>query len=205
MMSPFCTHVADLHQRTLVDAGGLVGALELLQAVDVDARLGGIGLFRRADDDTGRVDLIDDAGAARRDGGAGVARHHVFQAGADERRFRPQQRHGLTLHVRAHERAVGVVVLEERHERRGHGHELLGRHVDELDLVRRRHHEVAALAAGDQFVGDAAAAVDRRVGLGDGVLRLFHRRQIDHLVGDVLVRRTLRYGLSMKPYLFTRA
>ena len=159
----------------------------LLQAVDVDARLGRIGFFRGADDDTGGVDLIDDAGAARRDGGAGIARHHFFHAGADQRRLRPQQRHGLALHVGAHQRAVGVVVLEERHERRGHRHQLLGRHVDELDLVGRRHHEVAALAAGDQLVDDAVAAVDRRVGLGDGVLRLFHRREIDDLVGDVLV------------------
>ena len=197
--------VAHLHQRLLRDAGRLVGALELLQAIDVDARLGGIGLFRRADDDTRRIDLIDDAGTARRDGGAGVACDHVLKPVPTSGASGLQQRHGLTLHVRAHQRAVGVVVLEERHERRGHGHELLRRHVDELDLVRRRHDEVSALAAGHQFVGDAVAAVDRRVGLGDGVLRLFHRREIDDLVRDVLVRRRLRYGLSMKPYLFTRA
>ena len=114
MMSPFAHLVAHLHQRTLVDAGVLVGALELQQAIDVDARLGRIVLFRRADDDTGRVHLIDDAGAACRDGSAGVTRDHVFHAGADERRFGAQQRHGLALHVRAHQRAVGVVVLEER-------------------------------------------------------------------------------------------
>ena len=39
MMSPFFDLVAHLHQRTLVDAGVLVRALELQQAVDVDARL----------------------------------------------------------------------------------------------------------------------------------------------------------------------
>ena len=37
-------HVADLHQRALVDAGVLVRALELLQRVDVDARLAGLDL-----------------------------------------------------------------------------------------------------------------------------------------------------------------
>jgi hypothetical protein len=31
-----------------------------------------------------------------------------------------EQRHGLALHVRTHEGAVGVVVLEEGNERRGH-------------------------------------------------------------------------------------
>ena len=62
--------VADLHQRPLVDAGVLVRTLELAQPVDIDARLRGIGLFRRADNDTRCVDLVDDAGAARRDRGA---------------------------------------------------------------------------------------------------------------------------------------
>ena len=155
--------------------------------IDVDARLGRIGFFGRANDDTGRVDLIDDARAACADRGAGVARHDFFHAGADERRFGTQKRNGLALHVRAHERAVGVVVLEERHERCGHGNKLFRRNVDELDLIRRRHQEVAVLTARHEFVDDAIAAVDRRVGLGDCVLRLFHRGQIHDLVGQVLV------------------
>src|SRR5262249_40225217 len=54
--------IAHLHQRTLVDAGVLVRALELHQPVDVDARLGRVGFLRRAHDDAGGVDLIDDAG-----------------------------------------------------------------------------------------------------------------------------------------------
>jgi hypothetical protein len=95
----------------------------LLQTIDVDARLGGIGFFRGADDDTGRVHLIDDARTAGGDGAAGVAGNHFFHAGADERRFGAQQRHGLTLHVRTHQRAVRVVVLEERHQRRGDRHQ----------------------------------------------------------------------------------
>ena len=70
MMSPLFRHVADGNQRTLVDAGGLVRTLELLQAVDIDAGLGGIDLFGGADNDTGRVHLVDDALAAGDDRGA---------------------------------------------------------------------------------------------------------------------------------------
>ena len=62
-------------------------------------------------------------------------------------RLRLQERHGLPLHVGAHERAVGVVVLEERDEGGRHRHQLLGRHVHEVDLFGRHHPEVAALAA----------------------------------------------------------
>src|SRR5690606_26300645 len=63
-------HVADLHQRALVDAGRLVRALELLQVVDVDARVAGIDFAARTDDDAGRVDLVDHAGAGRGNRGA---------------------------------------------------------------------------------------------------------------------------------------
>ena len=71
------------------------------------------------DDDAGRVDLLDHAVAPRHDGDARVARDDPLHAGADERRVGAQQRHRLALHVRAHEGAVGVVVLEERDQRRG--------------------------------------------------------------------------------------
>ena len=71
------------------------------------------------DDDPVGVD-VDDAcprSSARIDV-AGVDRGAVLEAGADERRLRDHQRHGLPLHVRAHQRAVRVVVLEERDQRR---------------------------------------------------------------------------------------
>src|SRR5690606_32151973 len=100
--------IAHAHQRTLVDAGVLVGTLELAQVVDVDARLRGIDLFRRANDDTRRIHLVDDARTAGADRSATVARHDLFHAGPDERCFRADERHGLTLHVRTHERAVRV-------------------------------------------------------------------------------------------------
>ena len=182
MISPSLHRVADLHQRTLRDAGRLVGALELLQPVDVDARPRGVALLGRAHDDTRRVDLVDDAGAARRDRGAGIARHDRLHAGADERRLGAHQRHRLPLHVGAHERAVGVVVLEERDERRGHRNELLRRHVHQVDLLARDQRHVAGMPADHQIVDEAALLVERRVRLRDGVLRLLHGREVDDLV-----------------------
>ncbi len=187
MMSPFFDLIAHLHQRTLVDAGVLVRALELHQPVDVDAGLGRIRLVGGADHDTGGVDLVDHAGAARGDRRAGIAGHHALHAGADERRFGMHQRHRLALHVRAHERAVGVVVLEERDQRRGDRNELLRRHVHEVHLVGRNELHVAGMAHDHEIVGEAAARVDGGVGLRDRVAPLLHRREIDHLVGDAAV------------------
>ncbi len=49
-----------------------------------------------------------------------------------------EQRHCLALHVRAHQRAVGVVVLEERDHRRRDGPDLRRGDVHEVDLLRAR-------------------------------------------------------------------
>ena len=134
--------VAARDDRLLVEASVLVRALELGQVVDVG--LGrqriALALRRRAHDDARRVDDLDDAVAARDHAHAGVAGDAALDARADERRARADERHGLALHVRAHERAVRVVVLEERDERGGDRHHLVRRHVHELDLVGRRHH-----------------------------------------------------------------
>ena len=122
--------VAHLHQRPLVDAGVLVRALELLQPVDVDHAVGARRVVGHPHDDARAVDLVDHAGPLGGDGGTAVAGDHALHAGADERRRRLQQRHRLALHVRAHQRPVGVVVLEERDQRRGDRDQLLGRDVD---------------------------------------------------------------------------
>ena len=73
-----------------------------------------------------------------------------------------QERHGLPLHVGAHERAVGVVVLEERDQRGRDRNELLRRHVHVLDFVGR--HEADLAAAGPHehtLVEEVALLVDR--------------------------------------------
>ena len=66
----------------------------------------------------------------------------------DEGRLADQERHRLALHVRAHERAVGVVVLEERDEGRRRADQLDRRDVHVVHLLGRNQGELA-LAAGE--------------------------------------------------------
>ena len=94
---------------------------------------------------------------ARHDDLAGVARGALLHAGADDRRLGLEERHRLALHVRAHQGAVGVVVLEERDERRRDRDDLLGRHVHVLDLVRARLGEGVAVARRDPLGEEVAA------------------------------------------------
>ncbi len=99
-----------------------------------------------------------------------VARDLAFQSGADERRFGNDQRHALALHVRTHERAVGVVVFEKRNQPGGHRDELLRRHIHVVDLGRLHFEEVAAIAHGNFLAREMAAAIHRRVGLRDEIV-----------------------------------
>src|SRR5215471_6663432 len=170
----FVYTLAHPHNRLLIDAGVLVAALELRHGVDVSAHLLAgsriVGLALDPDDDALAVDEVDDAGSPGDDDRARIARRDVLHARADKRRTRTEQRHGLALHVRSHQRAVRVVVLEERNQRRGHRDELLGRDVDELHVVARRQDEVAGLARVHALLDELSVAVDFRVRLRDDVL-----------------------------------
>ena len=122
--------VAEADDRLLVDQRALVRAHELRQVVGVLAVL-------RLDGDPLGVDVGDLAGVAGEHDVAGVDRGAVLDARADERRLADHQRHRLPLHVRAHQRAVGVVVLEERDQRGPDRDDLRRRDVHVLDLLRR--------------------------------------------------------------------
>jgi hypothetical protein len=115
-----------------------------------------------------------------------------------------QQRHGLTLHVGAHERAVGVVVLEERDERRGDRDDLLRRHVHVVDLVRVDVRDLAARARTSTFSSRNVPCRRRGVRLRDDVAVLVVGREVLDLVGGAR-SSTLRYGVSMKPNRLMRA
>ena len=116
-----------------------------------------------------------------------------LEAGADDGRVAAQKRHRLALHVRAHEGAVGVVVLEERDERRGHGHELLRADVHVVDPVALDGDEVASGPGDHPIVDQEAPVVDPGVGLGDDVLLLLPGRQVES-VGLGVDQQLLRLG-----------
>ena len=119
---------------------------------------------------------------------ARVDRRAALHAGAHEGGVGLEQRHGLAHHVRAHERAVGVVVLEEGDQGRGHGPDLVRRHVHEVHVLGQRERElVVARAAGHLRPHEAALRVQLGVGLGDGVRLLLVGVEVDDLVRDLAV------------------
>ena len=146
------------------------------------------------DDDDVAGDVDDGAVGLGQDHLTCVAGRTALDAGADERRGRPQERDGLALHVGAHERAVGVVVLEERDERGRHRHDLLRRHVHVVDLGRRHERELATTGAHEHaVVEEPALVVDVGVRLRDDVAVLVVGREVLDLVeGDAVLDPAVR-------------
>ena len=143
---------------------------------------------RAVDDDLLGVDVGDGALAAGDRDVAGVDGGAALDAGTDHRRIGDEQGHRLALHVRAHQRPVGVVVLEERDHRRGHRPDLLRRDVDEIDLPGPDGDVLTGLGAAEDLVaGEVPVVIDRRVRLGDDLLLLLVGVDADHLAGELAV------------------
>jgi len=180
-----------------------------VQAVALATRLGVLH------GDGASIHLGDDAVFLGDHHVGGVACGPGLDSGADERGLGTHQRHGLLLHVGAHERTVGVIVLEERNEGGADRHDLLRRHVHQLNLgglhqldggggteehvalqlqpevLQRR--GLRRAAHQHTLVEEGAVFVEPGVGLGDGV-ELFlisgepHDLAGGHAVGDLAVR-----------------
>ena len=123
--------------------------------------------------------MVHDAVAAADDHRARIARRDAFHARADQRSFSADQRHGLALHVRTHERAVRVVILEEWNQAGRNRDKLFRRNVDVVHFLALLQDEVSGLPAIHQFGRDAAALVERSVSLRDNVAVLFPRRKVE--------------------------
>ncbi len=79
-----------------------------------------------------------------------------------------QERHRLALHVRAHQCAVGVIVLKERNHRGGHRPQLARRHVHVVDLVGLHEFDFATLATNQNAIfGHRAVVLQWRICLCD--------------------------------------
>ncbi len=172
-------HVALEDDGALVDAGALVGAVVLAQGVDPARAVRLLHHHRVADH------ADDFAVVPGRHHLAGIDRGLVFHAGADDGCIGAHQRHGLALHVGTHQRAIGVVVLQEGNQRRRDAHDLLGRHVHVAQLVGLGELEGFPTTGRRARVAELADRVHRRRRLRNGRLLVFVGGQEDHVAADI--------------------
>ena len=133
--------------RTQIDRRTLVGLAEFRDSIFFYGRfeadefffLGTIVTYtyRRG------VDKFYNSGALGRNLGTRVADKLTFEAGSHDRSFGAQKRYSLAHHVRAHQRTVGIIVLQERNQRSG----------DRSNLRRRYVHKRHFVGSDDREVG----------------------------------------------------
>ena len=174
-LDDFLTYVDD---RLLIDAGAVVGSLELLQFVNVYVAVASF------DYDPGSVHLFYYAVVLSNDHNAGVVSYLVLHARSDDRSLRTQERNCLTLHVGTHQRTRRIVVFEERYERCRNGYELLGRNVHIVDDTLVHRTDVFSYTAGNAVFNESAVFVERGVCLSNDVLVFFVSLQIIDVIGN---------------------
>ena len=173
MTSPTSMRSPALTIDAVVVAGALVGAVELAQVVVLRSTL-----VELDGDDVGR-NLGDDTGLVGGEHVTGVDGREALHTGSDERALAAQQRNGLALHVGTHERAVRVVVLEERDERGRDRHHLARRDIHVADLLDGEEVDLSTLlTCEDAVLGEVGVGRQRRVGLGDDEVVLFARGEV---------------------------
>ena len=180
--------------RTLIDVRRLVRTGELLQVVDVHARFAHHAfVVVDADHDAVGVHEVDHAAAAGLNGRLRVNSHRAFNAGADDRLFRTQAGHALTLHVRAHQSAVRVVVFQERNQGGGAGNDLRRSDVHVLDAFGRGENRFAVFTGGHEFLRQTAVFIHVGVGLSDDVAAFLDRGEVtDFLRGNAVDHLAVR-------------
>ncbi len=138
-----------MHDRLLIDTRILVRTLKLRQRINIHPGFQGILPIARirSHDDPGRIHADHCACILGDDDRAGIPSRDILHASADQGGLRAQQRHRLPLHVRPHQRPVGIVVLEEGNQRCGHTHELLRRDIHVVDFFYRDENKFAPLAS----------------------------------------------------------
>jgi len=180
--------LAFLHQRTLIHARVLIRTTILHQRLHINhvlVRRTANGHFR------GRCTLHQ-AIKGRQQTGARVQRCTPLHAGAHDGGIGKDQRNSLALHVRTHQRTVGVVMLQEGNQGRTHRHQLVRRNVHVTHFLRLHLGEIVQNTRQHHVHGDAVVLIHRRVRLRDDVLILFVGSHVLNIIGhDAICHATI--------------
>ncbi len=111
-------HITWLDQGSLVDTGVLIGAGKFCQGVDIHTRIARF-YFRVSDPDhdTTGINTVYHATTFGDDADSGIQSDIALHTGANKRLFSAERWHSLALHIRAHERSVSIIMLQERNQR----------------------------------------------------------------------------------------
>ena len=161
--------VADMDYGPLIETGSLIESLEFPQ----------LNRLRVSDSDLLGIDMLDGACLRRPDNHAGEPGHLALHPGPHQGSLDLQQGNSLAHHVRTHERAVGIVILEEGNQRRRDPHHLPGRNIDKLYIIDADELEFTVAASQGHISYKLAGGVDLGVGWSQPAVFLLVCAKID--------------------------
>ena len=166
--------VAHLHQRTLVDAGVLVGAGVLGQVIDINAGFAfGDFIVVNTNNDPRGIHLIYDTATLGNHTDTGIARHMTLEACTYQRLVGTQGGHSLTLHVGTHQGTVSIIVFQERNQGRRHRHHLARRDIHMGNGVALHHGKFVTVTHSHEVFFETALFRHLRVHLCNHTLGFF--------------------------------
>ena len=173
--------LAHFYDGALVDAGACVGAGKLDQRIILQSAL------LVAHHNMVGIDLFHNAVALGQHSSAGIGSSLVLHTGSNNGLLGDHQRHCLTLHVRAHQCTVTVIVLQEGDASGSNRDHHSRRNVHVIDLLCVDFQDLVAAAGRHTGTDEVLAFIQRLVGLCHNVLVLHIGGHILHLVGDDLL------------------
>ena len=132
----FGHNITKFHQWTLIHTGVLIRALILDEVIDIHTGITGRNLiFIGMDNNTSCIYLVNNTTPFGNRCYTGIGSDYSLHPGTYQWFLSNQRRNSLTLHIRTHQGAVGIIVLKEWNQRRRHRNNLLGRDIHIVDFT----------------------------------------------------------------------
>ena len=115
---------------------------------------------------------------------SGISSGFFFHTGSYQRSLRSQTWHRLFLHVRTHQGAVGIIVIQKRNHRGGHGESLVGSHVHIIHIHTFNHSWVTVYTHFYIFINYLTLGINVSGGMGNLEVFLFQSIHITNLISN---------------------
>ena len=135
-----------------------------------------------SDDNLRGINVVDHAIAFGRNHRAAVFADLLFNACTHDGGFGADEGHSLAHHVRAHQRAVGIVVFKEGNKSSCNRRNLLGSYVHQSNFRGRYNRIVGLLTAFHGRTDKGTIGIQRCITLTDDFVFFFLSTEIDHIV-----------------------
>ena len=182
-----------IYNRLLVIAVRLVASLKLGQMINITA-----AVVIPLDNNLVRCGTLNHTCVLCHYAHARVNSCLCLNTGSYNRSLCAEQRYGLTLHVRSHQRTVCVIVLQERNHGGCHGEYHLRGNVHQINRLLLEFRSLLTETSGNVIVNEVTFLIQRFVCLCNNEVILFICCQINHIICNNRIHRVCLIDNSVR-------